>query len=96
MRRFSDRLVSATLSVPAERSVGVDSIPDEALSGAQKGNATSRAEGEYTHLVQILGLHQTVQILESEYRTLSGADNHAPDNNNNIANGYVVDTIQLT
>src|SRR5204862_817176 len=73
MRLFSDRLTS-TAPAGTETSKTCDEGSDETLQPfEQPPDPTSRCtEKTYKHLVEVLGLHQTVEILDSEYRTLQG------------------------
>jgi hypothetical protein len=71
MLRFSDRLTS-TSSTQAEQpkaAAPVDGSSDETLT-----SQTSLSDQEYTALVELIGLHQTVKVLEAEYSLVTGGD----------------------
>lgn len=71
MRRFSDRLVSSS-STAAEQSkapVPVNGYSDETESGS-----FSSHDPDYNALVETIGLHQTVKVLEAEYNLVTGGN----------------------
>jgi hypothetical protein len=75
MLRFSDRLTSVSSS-PSEQAKSVDTdngFSDE-KTASLKGDTSSPKETEYVSLVEILGLHQTVKVLETEYSFVTGRD----------------------
>jgi hypothetical protein len=71
MLRFSDRLTSTppTSAEPTKAVAAGKGSPDE--TAAQLSNPT---DTEYTALVELIGLHQTVKILEAEYSLITGTD----------------------
>jgi hypothetical protein len=69
MLRFSDRLVSAP-STSSEQVIGVNGSSDETPT-ATNGEST---DYEYSTLVELLGLHQTVKALEAEYCKITGVN----------------------
>ena len=57
MRRFSDRLTSTSATM----------IADNGSSDERAIKSSSPTDQEYIALVEVIGLHQTVKILEAEY-----------------------------
>jgi len=82
MLRFSDRLssTSSTTLDQVKATGGVNGTSDEVASG-------SPSEQEYTILVELIGLHQTVKILEAEYNLVLGGDGKL-DKDYDIKSGY--------
>lgn len=69
MRRFSDRLVSSS-SNNAEHS---KAFPEISLSSDEVETVSSGSnDHDYTALVEMIGLHQTVKVLEAEYSLVTG------------------------
>ena len=68
MIRFSDRLMSsgptAEVKLPATNSLSVEGEAEPSTSPEQ----------EYSTLVGLIGLHQTIRILEAEYSLVAGGD----------------------
>jgi hypothetical protein len=78
MLRFSDRLTltPSTSAEPIKAAAAVNDSPDETTS--QSSNPT---ETEYTTLVELIGLHQTVKVLEAEYSLITGDDGQSNKGN---------------
>jgi hypothetical protein len=76
MLRFSDRLTStSTTSAPAAQLTPFLLIQNsDDASTVITTDAPSRADHEYVDLVELLGLHQTVKVLETEYIVMTGGD----------------------
>jgi hypothetical protein len=81
MLRFSDRLTS-TPSVPSEQVKTINVPSDETAI-----KSPSPADQEYLALVELIGLHQTVKILEAEYSLVTGG-NGKSNREFDIKNGY--------
>jgi hypothetical protein len=69
MLRFSDRLTS-TSSILSEqfKSVAAEGVSSDETSKS----STAPTEQRYLILVKLVGLHQTVKVLEDEYSLISG------------------------
>lgn len=70
MLRFSDRLTS-TCSTLSEQ---VKSIATASVSSDDTTKSTTATDQEYITLVELIGLHQTVKVLEAEYSLVAGGD----------------------
>ena len=81
MLRFSDRLTS-TPSTSLEQVKTINTPSDETAI-----KSPSPTDQEYTALVELIGLHQTVQILETEYSLVTGGDSKM-NKEFHIKNGY--------
>ena len=68
MLRFSDRLTS-TPSMSSEQAKTINPSSDERAI-----KSTSPTDQEYIALVELIGLHQTVKVLETEYNLVTGGD----------------------
>ena len=79
MLRFSDRLSSSTAAAQDVLKLAVNSS-DEA-SGLAGEDTRPAGDSDYNNLVELLGLHQTVKILEAEYRLVAGANSHSSQKN---------------
>ena len=81
MRRFSDRLTSSS-SIPQDQGKTIAGIVKNG-SDENKTNVSGETVGsndrQYTGLVEILGLHQTVNALQAEYRAVTGGNGNGPD-----------------
>jgi hypothetical protein len=80
MLRFSDRLTS-TSSAPLElvKAAPADTgVSDEARK-ADKGETMTTKDTEYNAFVGLLGLHQTINVLEAEYGVVTAADGRATE-----------------
>ena len=75
MRRFSDRLSSASAATSSHKSQTIDGSSDDIVG--VPGSMISAGSDEYIALVKMLGLHQTVKILEAEYRLVTGINSHS-------------------
>jgi hypothetical protein len=82
MLRFSDRLNSLTTSVQT---------PSKATIAPSDESLRSR-DNEYNKLLELLGLHQTVKILEAEYCWAMGLDDKFGQAN--LKNGYRISVIK--
>lgn len=82
MLRFSDRLTSipTTSAAPIKSAVSANDSPDET---AAQLNPT---DNEYRTLVELIGLYQTVKILEAEFSLITG-DNAKSNNENEFKLG---------
>ena len=69
MRRFSDRLVSSS-STTAEQSKTFATL--NVSSDETGSDSSSSNDQDYTTLVEMIGLHQTVKVLEAEYSLVTG------------------------
>jgi len=70
MIRFSDRLMS-TSGPTAEVKLPPTNC---SLSDEDEAKPSTPPEQEYSTLVGLIGLHQTIRILEAEYSLVSGGD----------------------
>ena len=69
MRRFSDRLVSSS-STAADQSKAFADI--NAYSDETESVSSSSSDHDYKALVEMIGLHQTVKVLEAEFSLVTG------------------------
>src|ERR1700685_2783746 len=69
MRRFSDRLVSSS-STTVEQSKIFATI--NAASDETESDSSSSNDQDYTTLVEMIGLHQTVKVGEAWYSVVTG------------------------
>ena len=69
MRRFSDRLIcaSSTSTDPSQAFATTDGYSDETAS-----DSSTSKDLEYSALVEMIGLYQTVKVLEAEYSLVTG------------------------
>ena len=81
MLRFSDRLTS-TASTSLEQVKTINAPSDETAI-----KSPSPTDQEYIALVELIGLHQTVQVLEAEYSVVTGGDGKM-NKEFDIKNGY--------
>jgi hypothetical protein len=76
MLRFSDRLTSTSGPTPEVKLPVID--------GPSSDEADTKSipvpEQEYSSLVGLIGLHQTVKILEAEYSLVAGGDGKVANN----------------
>lgn len=84
MLRFSDRLTS-TSTTPAEQSKDLAASRDSSDEPSTDGS--SPLDRGYANLVELLGLHQTVRILETEYNCITG-DSAKVKEGKDSKNGY--------
>jgi hypothetical protein len=71
MLRFSDRLTS-TSTASSEPTKAVTT--PNGSSDVKVTDSTLTTDHEYIALVDVVGLHQTVKVLEAEYNLLTGGD----------------------
>jgi hypothetical protein len=75
MLRFSDRLTSTSSTTPEQvKAAPADIGGSDETPKLSNGEALTSTDHEYSALVELLGLHQTVRALEAEYRVVTGAD----------------------
>ena len=86
MRRFSDRLSSASSATSNNKSKTIDG-PSDDIVGPLEATMSAGSDG-YVALVKMLGLHQTVKILEAEYRLVTGINSHS-EQKTIFGDGYV-------
>jgi hypothetical protein len=77
MLRLSDRLTSVP---PTPTESRLDITGDKNTSDGKSNGSVLAAEQEYAALVDLIGLLQTVKILESEYSLLSEGKGIPPKN----------------
>jgi hypothetical protein len=71
MLRFSDRLTSTSSTVSQVKPVlAINDSSDE----TESKSSTPTADQEYNNLVELIGLHQTVKVLEAEYSLVAGGN----------------------
>jgi hypothetical protein len=85
MRRFSDRLVSSS-SISAEQSKAFAKI--NGSSDEMGGDSSSSDDQDYTVLVEMIGLHQTVKVLEAEYSLVTGGTGKSNKDSESMS-GYI-------
>jgi hypothetical protein len=75
MLRLSDRLISKASDAGGQLRF-VKGLVDssDGIATVVTGNSTRPAEHQYAILVDLLGLHQTVKLLENEYIKIAGGD----------------------
>jgi hypothetical protein len=87
MRRFSDRLTSSSF-IPQDQGKTIAGIVKNG-SDENKTNVSRETVGsndrQYTSLVGMLGLHQTVNTLQAEYRAVTGGNSNGPDDRKSTA-----------
>lgn len=77
MRRFSDRL-SSTPSLAGELNKEVENEESSDIRTATSPGPTS---SDCSGLVEIIGLHETVKVLEAEYKLIAGGDRKTEEEN---------------
>jgi hypothetical protein len=70
MLRFSDRLTSTSSTLLEQ----VKTVAPASVSSDDTTKSTTPTEQEYITLVELIGLHQTVKVLEAEYSLVAGGD----------------------
>jgi len=81
MLRFSDRLASTSSSASEQaKSVGTDNEDSDEKTISFPGDTANPKETKYASFVEILGLHQTVKLLETEYILVTGRSSQMTDN----------------
>jgi hypothetical protein len=74
MLRFSDRLTSSSAPLELVKTAPADTGVSDETSKADNGGIMSTKDTEYSALVGLLGLHQTIKVLEAEYSIVAAAD----------------------
>jgi hypothetical protein len=75
MLRFSDRLTSTSSTTPEQlKAAPADIGGSDETPKVSNGEALASTDHEYSALVELLGLHQTVKALETEYRVVTGGE----------------------
>ena len=70
MLRFSDRLTSTSSALSEQ----VKSVAAANVSSDDTTKFSPPNDQEYITLVELIGLHQTVKVLQAEYNLVAGGD----------------------